>query len=188
MKLSFFKKKFSSLPKSAKGNWIRGHVEPLGALNPESLGVGRDPRVCLGQKSFSSNCISQPNPKEFLISPSGTGPFELPEGPPLPRAGQLTGRAAQGRPGARPWLLPSLGCGRGAGGGREGVAAAARGEPGVFSTFAKAAAHPGPTRAARAPCALAAPRRAPSSPRLRWRSGPGVGGPRRRRCSCCFSG
>lgn len=55
--------------------------------------------------------------------------------------------------------------------------AAAAGKPGVFSTFAKAAARgegfqarPAP----RAPCALAAPR-APSSPlRLRWRSGPGV--------------
>ena len=63
-----------------------------------------------------------------MISLSGTGPFELPEGPPLPRAGQLTGpdplgrrRAQQGWPGARPRLLPSLGCGRGAGAGGRGA-------------------------------------------------------------------
>lgn len=65
-----------------------------------------------------------------------------------------------------------------------------------FPRLQSAAARPAPTRAARAPQALAgsasrpapapAPRCSPRRPR--WRSGPGAGGPRRRRCCCCCSG
>lgn len=130
-------------------------------------------------------------------------PLKLPAvflGGPARRAGQ--GRAGLGPGGAgRGRPAQARGCGstprsdvaggRGVG---EGVAAAARGGPGVFSTFASAAARPAPTRAARAPHALAgsASRPAPAprcSPRRsRWRSGPGAGGPRRRRCCCCCSG
>lgn len=117
------------------------------------------------------------------------------------RAGQgRAGRhgARQASPGARLRLLPSLGCGRGAGGGRGGGGC----RPGRAGTlFHVCKRRSAPSSDPRRPSS-ARPRRlrvAPhahpsllsSSPPLppRWRSGPGAGGPhRRRRCCYCCSG
>lgn len=130
-------------------------------LNPESPGTDGHQRVCLGTKHFFLNFGPKPSPEEFTISPSGTGPScscqpccrRGPAGSEDPAAPGRC-RAHQARPRARPRLLPSLGCGRGAE--ERGWLLSAPGGPGAFSTFANAAAPRPAPRPPRAPL-LASP-------------------------------
>lgn len=123
-------------------------------LNPESPGTGGHQRVCLGSKRFFFfflNFGPKPSPEEFTISPRGRVPPAAAS--PVPaRASGLRGSghagAVQGASGPAPRAAAAPPLARmWPGGGGEGVAAAAPGAPGAFSTFANAAApRPAPRR------------------------------------------
>ena len=142
------KKKFSSLPKAARGNWIHRHVgASTGPKSGESRGAGGDLRVCLGSKSFLFQLWAEAQSRGVHDFSLGDGsPLNLPEGPPLPRAGRLTGPGGAGS--SRPVLARGRGssppsdvaAGRGAG--ERGVAAAGGG-PGVFFHVCKRRRAPG---------------------------------------------
>lgn len=79
----------------------------------------------LGQQKFSFPTLGRsPVPRSSRFLPRGRVPFELARRPASSPGGPAhwprRRREQQAGPGSRPRLLPSLGCGRGAGGGREG--------------------------------------------------------------------